>query len=188
MKIADEFNVLEDESREISNSINILSKQINDSLRLAKEKICNEIKLKFLEEGKNNNFEIQDHNHAWSMKYKSLEFLGNFHGDIKVIERINGSEYLKVEFVLELNKTKPKLSYNIPDSFKNQIEKKQKEIEIQNSILMELRSFKESFKESDIIIKYTIGERHVIRSSEVSGKQINYTKITIPEIFKMVLG
>jgi hypothetical protein len=188
MTNADEIYILEKEDNAIRERTRTLAKEISEIIKQYKENICNKVKDKIINEGKINNFEIQEKNTSWSMKYKNLEYIGNFHSEIKTIERLNGSSYLKVEFVLEPIKRIPNINYSLTGPFKNQIEQKQKAIDLQKQIVDELEKFKDNLDESDIILKYALGERHIIRSSEVQGNEKNYIKINIEELVRMILG
>jgi hypothetical protein len=71
-----------------------------------------------------NNFDIIDKGDNWSMKYQNLEYKGHFSSDIKCVERINGTTYSKIEFVLETEKRIPNRTISLMGPFKNEFEKK----------------------------------------------------------------
>jgi hypothetical protein len=72
--------------------------------------------------------------------------------------------------------------------FKNEFEKKEKQIVAEKSILENLQKYKDSMNEKSVVIKYTTGKRDVIRASEVLGENTNYHTIKIDELIKMIIG
>jgi hypothetical protein len=186
MKKADEIFILETEYNIIIKKIMALKIEISEDIKRYKEYICNKIKHDIINEGRSNNFEIQDNDTSWSMKYKNLKYIGDFRYDIKTIERINGSSYLKIEFVLETSKDIPNIIHSLTGPFKDQIEEKQKEIDVQKQIIYELENYRNNLDESSIILKYTLGEQRIIISSEVRGNKRNYMKTNMDELLKMI--
>jgi hypothetical protein len=189
MEVAEKLAALEEESRIIND--NILS-FLNESRNLINKfeiNICNEIKNKILAQGKSNNFEIIEKDNNWSMKYKSLEYKGNFTSSEKYVERIDGTDYSKVEFVLELEKHFPNRDISLTGSYKNVIEQMEERIKKEKVILDEYQEFKETLKDTDITIKYKVSKRYSnLTASLYPRHNENYIPLNIEELVKTIIG
>jgi len=189
MEIAEKLAVLEEESRKINDNILSLFKESQNLINELEVKICNEIKNKVLAQGKTNNFEITDKDNNWSMKYKNLEYNGDFTSNEKCVKRINGTDYLKVEFILELEKNFPNRDINLTGSYKNVIEQMEERVKKEKAILDEYQKFKESLKEIDFIIKYQISKSDTFITPPISQKYNENNKpVNIEELVKIIIG
>jgi len=189
MEVTDKLEGLEAESRKINDNTDSLAKEIENIIKKFKENICNEIKNKILEQGKTNNFEITEKGNNWSMKYKNLEYIGNFTSPVKYVERINGTARSKVEFILELEKHRPNRDISLTGHYKSVIEQMEERITKEKAILDKYQKFQETLKETDIIVKYQIGEQHIIKASLPTPEdKRNYMTVKIDELVKIVIG
>jgi len=189
MEVAEKLAALEEESRKINNDIRFISEENKNIIKGFEENICNEIKNKILAQGKTNNFEITEKGNNWSMKYKNLEYNGNFSSAVKYVERINGTDYSKVEFILEIEKPRPNYTISLTGPYKNVIEQMEERVTKENAILDEYKLFKETLKETDIIVKFQMGKRDTIISTPISPKhKENYKPITIEVLVRIIIG
>jgi len=189
MEVAEKLAALEEESRIINDNILSLFKESQNLINELEVKICNEIKNKILAQGKTNNFEIFEKGNNWSMKYKSLEYKGNFTSFEKYVERINGTAYSKIEFILELEKHFPNRDISLIGSYKNIIEQMEERVKKEKAILDEYQEFKESLKDTDITIKYQMSKRNSIMTASLSPRhKENYIPGNIEELVKTIIG
>jgi hypothetical protein len=189
-KLADEFAILQQIEIEISDSIKAVSAEIFTLIAKVEENICTEIKTKVLNEGEANGLKIvgkEPTSKTWGMKYNELEYNCDFTSDVKTIDRRNGRESLKIQFILVNTKRKPNRNISLTGPFKNQCEQEEKMIDAQKEILDNLEKYKREFKETDIVIQCISGDSSTHHSRESIEKGASYP-IKIDALVKLILG
>jgi nitrogen regulatory protein PII-like uncharacterized protein len=190
MESIDHLEVVGDEISKIQDEIPAILDSIKQKIKESEDRVCSEIKKQILSEGKSNGFEITDDGSVWSMKYKTLEYKGDFRKTVKQVTRKKSEQETMICFFVDIDKAKPK-KQKAKEHAVDITEQKKMAIKIEQDYLSCLKEHLTNFDKNCIRVKYNFGDK--LQDTQEFYDGLVYLKelqvdVTVDELVKLIIG